>query len=202
MKTAPLYLIIILSINIYSQSAKETIESVNRYTDSLDLLISNSSGLPGEISCNRIITNRNVRAIGSQETKISFYFYQADDIAYEDSTGMRFIPVYNSPLKIMTEYNIAASQSVKVSYYHNSSGNLIYRSFLSAGEYGNRSFRQYYEGNELIAVEIIENGKRSYFDKSGEIPADEINTSVVTRKFSDMYLDMYYDLFGFEQIDK
>lgn len=198
-RTLSLVFILAFSSEVFSQNQ---LESINSYVDSIDGLITTATGLPGEISCNTITTSRIVRAIGLQETRISFYFMQAEEIVYEDSAGVKIVPVYNPPLKILVEYNIAASQNVRISYYHDRIGNLIFRIFDSKGAYGDRYFKQWYRGSNLLAVEIFEDGKVILFNKSSEIPAEEINTSVVTRKFSDLYLDMYYDLFRFEELDK
>jgi hypothetical protein len=199
MRTFLAITLLLLCRAIYAQSQ---IESINAYVDSIDGIITSATGLPGEISCNTVTTSRVVRAIGPQETRIGFYFMQKEDSATEGSEGVIFVPKLNQPLKILVEYNIAASQHVKVSYYFDKDGVFAFRKYESIGEYGDKFLKQWYTGTELLAVEIFEDGKRTLFDKTEDIPAQQLNTSIVTRESSKIYKEMYYNLFNLEQIEK
>lgn len=199
MKTA-IFLLFLIPTVLLSQNNDILIKELNSYADSVDKLILDSS--PWEIYCNTINTVRNERAIGIQETKISFYYKQKDDSVYEDKDGtVYFIPQYNPPLMVKIEYNIANSQTVTVKYYLNGE-NYLYN-FDSKGEYGNINRTFWFSKNELLRFEeksardemgvMIENGK---FSK------DTYNESLLIKDKIEMYKNLYYDIFEISYKDK
>ena len=134
MKIITIILTFIISITIFSQNNEDKIRSIKNYADSIDNVMIHSEGIPGELFCNTVTIKRNERAIGLQETKISFYFLQKEDSVIDDGNEVHFIPVYTPPLKILIEYNIAASQNVSISYYFYNK--FIYYCFKSTGDFG------------------------------------------------------------------
>lgn len=195
-------LLFFIQIPIFSQNSETIIKELNSYADSVENLIKNSTGAPGEVYSISVNTIRNVRAIGVQETKITYYFFQKDDSLYEDSDGTAyFIPQYNPPLLVMVEYNIANSQKVVARYYINGDNNLY--NIISTGAYGNSNRSFWFGSNDLKRFEersardemgvMIETGK---FSKN--IYNEGVN---ILDNFSD-YTKLYYDIFKIEYKDK
>lgn len=196
-----LLFILLLPAIIYSQSAEKTVTLLDKFAEQTDSLIKSSSGAPGEIYTCTINVQRNVRAIGMQETKITFFYYQKDDSVYEVDGVVYFLPKYNLPVKITAEYNIASSQSVVTSYYID--GEKYLNRFISTGAYGNMYRNYWISGGELLKYskkdsnegqkEEIQSGK---FSK--EVYSDGI---LVMDKIRD-YLKLYLDIFSIEYRDK
>lgn len=195
-------LLFFIQIPIFSQNSETIIKELNSYADSVENLIKNSTGAPGEVYSISVNTIRNVRAIGVQETKITYYFFQKDDSVYEDSDGTAyFIPQYNPPLLVMVEYNIANSQTVVARYYINGDNNLY--NIISTGAYGNSNRSFWFGSNDLKRFEersardemgvIIESGK---FSKS--IYSESLN---ILDNLND-YKKLYYDILAIEHKDK
>lgn len=199
MKTA-IFLLFLIPTVLLSQNNDILIKELNSYADSVDKLILDSS--PWEIYCNTINTVRNERAIGIQETKISFYYKQKDDSVYEDKDGIvYFIPQYNPPLMVKIEYNIANSQTVTVKYYLNGE-NYLYN-FDSKGEYGNINRTFWFGKNELLRFE-----EKSARDEMGvmieneKFSKDTYNESMLIKDKIEMYKNLYYDIFEISYKDK
>ncbi len=196
-----LLFILLLPVIIFSQTGENTVTLLDRFAERTDSLISSSSGTPADVFACTINVQRNVRAIGMQETKITFYYYQREDSVYEVDGAVYFIPRYNLPVKIMAEYNIAASQNVVTSYYID--GDKYLNRFISTGAYGNIYRNFWISGGELLKYskkdsnegqkETIESGK---FSK--EVYSDGI---LVMDKVRD-YIKLYYDIFDIEYRDK
>lgn len=195
-------LLFFIQIPIFSQNSETIIKELNSYADSVENLIKNSTGAPGEVYSISVNTIRNVRAIGVQETKITYYFFQKDDSVYEDSDGTAyFIPQYNPPLLVMVEYNIANSQKVVARYYINGDNNLY--NIISIGAYGNSNRSFWFGSNDLKRFEersardemgvMIESGK---FSKS--IYSESLN---ILDNLND-YKKLYYDILAIEHKDK
>lgn len=200
MKNCLFILILICSV-IFAQNTQKEVEGLNNYADSIDILIKNSSGAPGEISANILKTVRNERAIGMQETKISFYFFQKDDSVYESKNNTYFLPVYSDPLLIAVEYNIAASQSVVVYYYLNGK-NCLYR-FISSGGYGYTNSSYWFKDQEILQfierTSVIGNKETIQTEKfSKEIYSDGIQVLDNLKQ----YLELYYKIFKVSGLDK
>ena len=195
-------LLFLVQFTVFSQNDEKIIKELNTYADSVENLIKSTTGAPGEVYSISINTIRNVRAIGVQETKITYFFFQKDDSVYEDSDGTAyFVPRYNPPLMVMVEYNIANSQSVVARYYINGENNLY--NIISTGAYGNSNRSFWFGKNDLKRFEersardemgvMIETGK---FSKN--IYNEGVN---ILDNFSD-YTKLYYDIFKIEYKDK
>lgn len=201
MKTAILFLFFYTSL-IYSQINEKIINDLNSYADSVNNLISNSNGAPGEVFSNTVTVQRNVRAIGMQNTKITYYYFQKDDSVYEDKDGtVYFIPQYYPPLMVMVEYNIANSQTVVAKYYMNGVNNLYI--INSKGAYGNSNRSFWFEGNGLLKFE-----ERSARDEMGVIVEyDKFSMEIYNESLNILdrlndYKKLHYDIFEIEHKDK
>lgn len=200
MKNYLFFLILITSAVLAQNTAKE-IEGLNKYADSVDILIKSSGGVPGEISVNSVKTSRNERAIGLQETKISFYYFQKEDSVYESENNTYFLPVYSDPLLITAEYNIAASQTVVVYYYLNGK-NCLYR-FISSGGYGYTNRLFWFKDQEILQFKertsVIGNKETIQTEKfSKEIYSD----GILVLDNLKQYLELYYKIFKVSELDK
>jgi hypothetical protein len=201
MKTT-IILLFLVQFSVFSQNDEQVVEKLNSYADSVESLIKNATGAPGEVYSISVNTIRNVRAIGVQETKITYFFFQKDDSVYEDSEGIAyFIPRYNPPLMVMVEYNIANSQTVVARYYINGENNLY--NIISTGGYGNSNRSFWFGKNDLKRFE-----ERSARDEmgvmieTGKFSKDIYNEGVnILDNFSD-YTKLYYDIFKIEYKDK
>ena len=195
-------LLFLVQFTVFSQNDEKIIKELNTYADSVENLIKSTTGAPGEVYSISINTIRNVRAIGVQETKITYFFFQKDDSVYEDSDGTAyFVPRYNPPLMVMVEYNIANSQSVVARYYINGENNLY--NIISTGAYGNSNRSFWFGKNDLKRFE-----ERSARDEmgvmieTGKFSKDIYNEGVnILDNFSD-YTKLYYDIFKIEYKDK
>jgi len=201
MKTI-IILLFLVQFSVFSQNDEQVVEKLNTYADSVENLIKNTTGSPDEVYSISVKTIRNVRAIGVQQTKITYFFFQKDDSVYEDSDGTAwFVPRYNPPLMVMVEYNIANSQTVVARYYINGENNLY--NIISTGGYGNSNRSFWFGKNDLKRFE-----ERSARDEMGVIietgtfSKDIYNEGVnILDNFSD-YTKLYYDIFKIEYKDK
>lgn len=196
-----LFFLILITSAVLAQNTVTEIEGLNKYADSVDILIKSSGGVPGEISVNSVKTSRNERAIGLQETKISFYYFQKDDSVYESENNTYFLPVYSDPLLITAEYNIAASQTVVVYYYLNGK-NCLYR-FISSGAYGNTNRSYWFKDLEILQfnerTSVIGNKETIQTEKfSKEIYSD----GILVLDNLKQYLELYYKIFKVSELDK
>ena len=195
-------LLFLVQFTVFSQNDEKIIKELNTYADSVENLIKSTTGASGEVYSISINTIRNVRAIGVQETKITYFFFQKDDSVYEDSDGTAyFVPRYNPPLMVMVEYNIANSQTVVARYYINGENNLY--NIISTGAYGNSNRSFWFGKNDLKRFE-----ERSARDEmgvmieTGKFSKDIYNEGVnILDNFSD-YTKLYYDIFKIEYKDK
>ncbi|NOS85507.1 MAG: hypothetical protein HOP31_10240 [Ignavibacteria bacterium] len=201
MKTT-IILLFLVQFSFFSQNDEQVVEKLNSYADSVESLIKNTTGAPGEVYSISVNTIRNVRAIGIQQTKFTYYFFQKDDSVYEDSEGTAyFIPRYNPPLMVMVEYNIANSQTVVARYYINGENNLY--NIISTGGYGNSNRSFWFGKNDLKRFE-----ERSARDEmgvmieTGKFSKDIYNESLNILDNINDYKKLYYDIFKIEYKDK
>ena len=75
-------LLFLVQLTVFSQNDEKIIKELNTYADSVENLIKSTTGASGEVYSISINTIRNVRAIGVQETKITYFFFQKDDSVY------------------------------------------------------------------------------------------------------------------------
>jgi hypothetical protein len=201
MKKTAIFLILFICQAVFSQRAEEKITRLTFFADSVTKLIENSTGGPGEVFSAVITMQRNLRAIGMQNTKITFYYFQAEDSAYEGSNGMEFIPKTAPPLKILVEYNIASSQQVKAEYFINGS-DLFYR-FASTGAYGNSEKQMWFGENDMVKYTEVNSGsEKSIVREQQKFSKQEYNESLLVLDRLKEYTKLYYNLFKAEQLDK
>lgn len=200
MKTT-IILLLLIQFSVYSQNNENIVTELNSYADSVDNLIKNSAGIPGELFVNTINSIRNERAIGIQNTKISYYYFQKEDSVIEIDGAVHFIPKYNPPLAIMAEYNIAASQTVVV-YYYLQGNNLLYR-FISSGGYGNTNTAYWVNNGELIRFEERNSDVGSKHIVQTEKFSKEVYSDgiLVMDRLKD-HLKLYYEIFQVSGLDK
>jgi hypothetical protein len=196
-----LFILILAAFSVNSQENEKTVTELNNYADSVDVLIKNSTGGPGELMVSTVNISRNERAIGMQNTKISYFYNQKEDSAYEIDGVMQFMPRYDAPLAVLVEYNIASSQTVVV-YYYIQGNNLLYR-FISTGGYGYTNSVYWIKNQELIRYEERNSLVGSKHVVQEEKFSKEVysNGLLVMDHLSD-YLKLYYDMFKVSGLDK
>ncbi|MBZ0203329.1 MAG: hypothetical protein K8I03_09975 [Ignavibacteria bacterium] len=193
--------LVISSTNTRSQDNYNLTTEITQFADSLDLILGLSTNLPGEYLCNSVTTYRNIRAIGMQETKISYYFMQKDDSVIETSGSIEFLQQYSPASKVNIAYNIAASQKVNISYYY--LGNLIYCKHLSSGDYGYEEKRICLRGDELIKIERYDtNDEKPAYRKVRDFSRHDLFEASEVRRNSEEYEKLGKSLFKAEQLFK
>lgn len=201
MRKTIIFLTLLISINIFCQKNEDKILELSLYADSVTKLVENSTGGSGEVFSAVINLQRNVRAIGMQNTKITFYYFQAEDSAYEGKNGMEFIPKTAPVLAIQIDYNIAASQTVKVNYFVKG-GDLLYR-FASTGAYGYSDKQMWFSENEMIKYSEINSKRKTSIVRDEQMfSKQEYNESLLVMDRLKEYSKLYIDLFKAEQLDK
>ena len=194
------FILMLASVSVYSQE-NYAVNSLNAFADSVDALIKNSTGDAGELMVSTVSVNRNESAIGMQNTKLSYYYFQMDDSVYEIDGALSFMPRYSDPLVIMAEYNIAASQTVVV-YYYIQGNNLLYRS-ISTGGHGYTNSAYWIKDQELIRFEE----RNSMIGSKHVVQEDKFSKEVYSNGILVMdhlkaHLKLYYDIFKVSGIDK
>lgn len=196
-----LLFILLFPALLLAQSAEKTINLLDKFAEQTDSLISNSSGAPGEIYAMTINVQRNVRAIGMQNTKITYFYYQKEDSVYEIDGVVYFTPLYNLPLKITAEYNIAASQNVVSSYYID--GDKYLNRFISTGAYGNIRRNFWISGDELLKyTEKDSNEGQKEQSETRKFSKEVYSDGLIVMDNIRDYLKLYYDIFNIEYKDK
>lgn len=194
-----IFFIFFLAASAYSQ--QEEINKLNAFADSINSLIRNSSNLPGEIFTNTVVSLRNERAVGIQETRISYSFFQAEDSVAESDSSVFFIPVYNKPVKIASEYNIAASQSVSVAYYIN--GDNLFYTYNSYGARGYVYKKFWFKKEELLMFEERTSfNDEKLINMTEKFSKDVYNESLRILDNSREHIKLFKNLFKAAELDK
>ncbi len=194
-------LLVFSTANTQSQDSYTLTTDITQFADSIDVVLGSSTNLPGEYLCNTITTYRNVRAIGMQETKISYYFMQKDDSVVETTSSTEFIERYSPAGKVNISYNIAASQIVNISYYYK--GSLIYCKYVSRGDYGYEEKRIWLNGEELIKIERYDtNNESPAYRKISDFSRHDLFEASEVRRNSEEYENLAKSLFKAEQLFK
>lgn len=196
-----LFILILAAITAYSQNNEKKITALNNYADSVNQLIKNSGGLPGELMTATVNISRNERAIGLQNTKISYFYFQKEDSVYEINGVVNFLPQYIDPLAVMVEYNIAASQTIVV-YYYIQNNDILYR-FISSGGYGNTKTAYWISSQELLRYEE----RNSQVGNNHTIQEEKFSKEVYSNGILVIdqlkeHLKLYYNIFKVSEIDK
>ena len=126
---------------------------------------------------------------------------QKEDSVYDDGNEVKFIPQYNPPLKIQSEYNIAASQMEYYSYYFDNTGKLIFYLEISNGEYGSSKKLFWFDNMKLIRAENY-GASDLNTKKDGILKDEDFKEAERIKTKADNYLKEYYNLFKIELLDK
>lgn len=199
MKSIIIFLFVFSYCTVNSQTDK--IQIISNYKDSIDNILNNTDVLPGDVFCNTITMSSNKRAIGIQKTKISFYFISKEDSVYENGT-VQFIPLYNTPLKILVEYNIAA-RPVKISYYFNNTGMLVYYNYKYSLEDEYKENRYWFNSGIILRAEKYEGkGTKPVYDKFESFSNKDYEDANNIFYKAGFYITMYFKIFETEKLDK
>lgn len=197
-------IIVIITLGFYNLvlPQNDNILLIETYTDSIDNVLNSPEGLPGNIFCNTMKMLSNKRAIGMQDTKISFYFEQKEDSLYEDGNSIQFIPRYNPPIKILVLYNIAA-RPVSIAYYFDITGILIYFDYKYSVDDEYKENKFWFYSGLLQRVEKFEaNNKKPVYEKSEFFSKNDYEDAKKILFNSGMYVNQFYKLFEIEKLDK
>jgi hypothetical protein len=200
--------IILFIITTYLQAQNSKIENIDKYCKNINENIDEENYYNG-YWMHTINYRSNRRAIGLQLTTVKFYYEQPGDSPVENEHQSDFSDIYKPPVKIKVEYNIAASQNIKIEYYYNEKGELVYYYFLTKGEYTNGEGNYYFEKNKPIKIKYaaLDEGKivlEKYktFEKDSEFTKDDIlNVKKILNKAND-YKKMFDQLIYIEKLDK
>jgi hypothetical protein len=207
-------LILVLQQVLYPQ-----IKEIDKYCDSIDVMVSGENSY-GIYYTQTINLERNVCAIGLQKTNVTICYGQPEDSVYDDGKKVEFIPRYIPPFKIKTGYNIAASQDVSTEFFLDAKGQLVMYRFITKGFFTCGIERFYFQKNKLIRIEkqaidscaslegIVVDKNTSYFEKYDVYKRDKNFTREDKEDAEDIldnlkeYLELYYNLFEIERLDK
>ena len=203
-------LLVVLAFSSHLHSQNSKMEKVINTCKEIDSKIAEEGEYRNFIMIHSINFESNVRAIGKQNTNIKFYYKQPGDSVVEKSNETQFIDLYKSPIKIIIEYNIAASQKININYYLNESGNLIYYHYISKGAYGNEDKEYYFEGKQFLLFEIKKSSDSSDkvevqykdFVESGITTKDEEALCLSIIQKADDYKKLFEQIIYAEKIDK
>jgi hypothetical protein len=201
MRPAITIILLTMSFMIFGQSNEDKVITITTYTASIDSMINISDGLPGEILSSTVTSKRNIRAIGMQETKITFYYTQKDDSVYDDGKSVHYIQRNNPPLKVLVQYNIATSQSVNVSYYFDKE--LNYYKYVSSGEYGYDEQRFWFDNSNPIKYEKYDTANaKPAIERNDKFSKTEYSNALLILDHAREYKKLYEVIFTVEKIDK
>jgi len=190
----------------YAQNA--AVEKINSLCADTDKKISEEEGLNNYYMFHTVDFESNVRAIGKQNTRVTFFYNQPGDSLVEENGTSNVIDVYKPPVKIDIEYNIAASSKVHIRYYSDESGNLAYYKFSSTG-YATESRNYYFEKGKIIYIDNV----LPYFDDNSvkenktfkadkDFPKEYLKKcEEIIRKYNE-YKDFFFKMIKVEKLDK
>jgi hypothetical protein len=199
---------ILLTVTSYLQSQDSRIEDINKFCNKINENIGEDDSFSGYfIHTIKLVTNR--RAIGGQITTIKFYYEQQGDTLIEKGDNSEFLDIYKPPVKISIEYNIAASQNIKIEYYPNEKGKLIYYYYLTQGAYTKGEEHFYFENEKPIKIksvglhseyEVLEEYKN--FERDKDFTKDDLKKCKKIIKNWDDYKKMFDQMIYIEKFDK
>ena len=117
--------------------------------------------------------------------------------------------IYKPPVKVKIEYNIAASQNIKVEYYPNEKGKLIYYHYLSKGAFTSGEEFYYFENEKPVKIkstelssdyEVLEKYKN--FDREKDFTKDDLKKCKKIIKNWEDYKKMFDHMIYIEKFDK
>ncbi|MCX6164405.1 MAG: hypothetical protein NTU73_06010, partial [Ignavibacteriae bacterium] len=146
--------VVFFAITAFLQAQNTKVDNIIKFCKSIDEKIGEDDSFSDYfIHTIKLVTNR--RAIGGQITTIKFYYEQQGDTLIEKSDNTEFVDIYKPPVKISIEYNIAASQNIKIEYYPNEKGKLIYYHYLTQGAYTKGEEHFYFENEKPIKIKSV-----------------------------------------------
>jgi len=190
----------------YAQNA--AVEKINSLCYDTNKKISEEEGFNNFYMFHIIDFESNVRAIGKQNTRVTFFYTQPGDSLIEQNGVTNVIDVYRSPVKIDIEYNIAASSKVHIRYYTDEAGNLMYYKFTSTG-YATEERNYYFDKGKIIYINntmpafddnTIKETK--IFKAEKDFPKEYLKKSEeILKKFIE-YKDFFFKMINIEKLDK
>jgi hypothetical protein len=202
-------LVILFVITACLQAQNSKIESIKKYCKNINGNIKEEGEYYAGYWVHTINFSSNRRAIGLQLTTVKFYYEQPRDSIVENGDKSDMFDIYKPPVKVKVEYNIAASQKIKIEYYYDEAGKLIYYYYLTQGAYTGGEEHYYFENGKPIKIksialddgnEVLE--KYKVFEKDSEFTnKDMLNIKKILNKSED-YKKMFDQLIYTEKLDK
>jgi hypothetical protein len=201
-------LILFSTIQVLPQTSK--IKEIDNYCYRIDSLITLDADIHTIYMVHSISFETNKRAIGKQYTTVRFYYPMPLDSVVEDANGVDFLYIYKSPVKVVVEYNIAASQNITVDYYYDENGSVVFYHYVSKGAYGCEGEKYYFTGDELLKLLFytIDNCTESggtvtvNVEKDKDFTRHDLFLSGHVFKKSKEYVKMFDELVKLEEVDK
>lgn len=208
MKKFIFYLVLFFLITSFLQAQNTNVDKIKNFCKSIDEKIGDEEDFRGYlIHTIKFVSNRP--AIGIQTTTIKFYYEQQDNKLIEKNGTTEFVDIYKQPAKVVIEYNIAASQNIKIEYYPNEKGKLIYYHYLTKGAYTNGEEFYYFENEKPIKIkstelssdyEVLEKYKN--FDREKDFTKDDLKKCEKIIKNWEDYKKMFEQMIYIEKVDK
>lgn len=205
--TAVLALVFFASSFAFSQNAY--VDKINKYCADLNEKLSAEGEYRNYVMIHTVNYESNVRAIGKQNTTVSFYYTQPDDSVKEENGTAEFIDIYKPPLKITIEYNIAASQKVSIEYYPGEKGKLVFYHYNTKGGYTNGEEFFYFKDGKPVKIKYIATDlekdvleKYKTLDKESGFAKEELKKCESIIKKFDEYNKFFDNMVKIEKMDK
>jgi hypothetical protein len=202
-----LIILFVLSGFLFAQESK--VDKINKYCKSINENIKDDGEYYSGYWVHTINFSSNRRAIGLQLTTVKFYYEQPRDSLVENEQQSDIVDVYKPPVKIKIEYNIAASQNIKIEYYYDEKGELVYYNYLTKGAYTNGEGNFYFENNKPVKIkyapldegkEVLEKYRK--LEKDSDYNKDDLNNVKKILSKANDYKKMFDQLIYIEKLDK
>lgn len=202
------FLLVIPAFTLHPQDLKT--EDIDKYCSELNAKLPTEEGFYTDYFVHRINYHSNFRAIGLQNTEVSFYYAQPEDAVNEETGDPTFELIYSPPPKVTIDYNIAASQYVNIEYYYRD-GKLVLYVCLSKGAYYCKEEKYYFNSTGLIKLSVtepedcrdIETLERpQVYERSGNFSSGEQKIAEDILKRSKEYNRAFDELIRIEGLEK
>lgn len=209
MRKISVLLVLVFFASSFAFSQNAYVDKINKYCTDLNDKLSAEGEYRNYVMIHTVNFESNVRAIGKQNTTISFYYTQPGDSVKEENGISEFIDIYKPPLKITIEYNIAASQKVSIEYYPDEKGKLVYFHYNTKGEYTNGEEFFYFKDGKPVKIKYIatDEGKEvlekyKTLDKESGFAKEELKKcDSILKKFGE-YIKFFDSMIKIEKTDK
>jgi hypothetical protein len=182
---------------LFSQSGVK--EKIDRHVAEINSSISDDGDFHDTYMVHEIKFETNKRAIGKQYTSVKFYYPFPIDSVVEADENTQFLYIYEPPVFVSVEYNIAAAQNNTFNYYFDE-GSLVYYSYLSEGAYGNENEKYYFNKDKLVSFETHSAEKNNAKDK--DFTENDLSSAEGILKKASEYKKMFDELVKLEDLDK